>query len=130
MSLLFDTSVLINLENEIKETIEKLQSLAQTYPSPATITFINEFEFLFGLKDKNIKNRAKSIYFLRKFLVLHSSRETPRLLADLKYKYQKKGLCPPLADLIIACIAIENGKILVTTDKDFNQIEELQKIII
>jgi predicted nucleic acid-binding protein len=35
-----------------------------------------------------------------------------------------------LADLIIASIVIEKGMILVTSDKDFEKIEELRKIII
>jgi len=36
----------------------------------------------------------------------------------------------PLADLIIASIAIENDMLLVTQDKDFKKIKELKKIII
>ena len=51
-------------------------------------------------------------------------------MADLKYKYEKKGIVVPLADLIIASIAIENNAVLVTSDKDFEKIEELKKIII
>lgn len=47
-------------------------------------------------------------------------------MADLKYKYEKKGIVIPLADLIIANIAIENNTVLVTSDKHFERPEELK----
>jgi predicted nucleic acid-binding protein len=130
MTLLFDTSILIDLENNKPQIREKIRALAQLHPAPGVITFINEFEFLVGLKRKTPKNRIKSELFLRKFLIIQSSRDTGRILANLKDKYQKLGKLPALADLIIASIAIENNKILVTIDQDFKHIEELQKIII
>jgi predicted nucleic acid-binding protein len=128
--LLFDTSILIDLENKVPSIIEQIRPLTNLYPSPGTITFINEFEFLLGLQKRSPKNKIKAELILRKFLVLQSSKGTGRILANLKNKYQTIGRLPPLADLIIASIAIENNKILVTTDPDFSHFEELQKIII
>ncbi len=130
MTLLFDTSILIDLERKHPETMKQIKELAKGYPLPAVIAFVSEYEFLFGTKEKNLKNKLKALYFLKKFLVLHTSQQTSPLLADLKYKYDKKGISLPLADLLIATLTIENNKILVTKDKDFAQIEELKKIFI
>jgi len=130
MSLVFDTSILIDLERKKETTIKGLEDLSKTYPSPAKISFVNEFEFLWGIKDKNLKNKEKVISFLNNFVVLHTTSKTSKILVSLKHKYDKKGLALPLADLLIASLAIENNGVLVTKDKDFLKIEELKKVIL
>ena len=58
MSLIFDTSILIDIDRGDKKTIAKIEELRKMYPAPATIGFISYFEFLLGLKNKNIKSYA------------------------------------------------------------------------
>ena len=130
MNLIFDTSILIDIERRKEETLKKLEELAKTYPAPAKLTFINEFEFLFGLKEYEPKKKEMAVQFLNNFHIIQTTKRTTKILADIKWKYDKKGVAISLTDLIIACIAIENNMTLVTKDKDFLNIEELNKIII
>jgi predicted nucleic acid-binding protein len=130
MTLILDTSILIDLEKGEKVTIEKLKNLAQLYPIPAEITFVTEFEFILGIKKRNPKNKEKALAFLNNFSVFHTTSKTASILANLKEKYDRKGLPLPLADLLISALAIENTRILVTKDKDFENIEELKKIVL
>lgn len=130
MTLVLDTSIIIDVERKHQPTIARLQSLVGVYPVPARITFVTEFEFILGTKEKNITNREKALSFLQHFAVIHTTRETSSLLAELKYKYDRKGISLSLADLLIACLVIENNLILVTKDPDFKNLEELRKIII
>ena len=130
MTLLFDTSILIDIERKHPETIKQIKELARIHPLPAVIAFVSEYEFIMGTKEKEPRNKINALYFLKKFLVLHTSQRTSSLLADLKFKYDKKGISLPLADLLIATLTIENNRILVTKDKDFIRIEELKKIFI
>ena len=130
MTLLFDTSVLIALEKRDKEIITKLEELKKIHYMPANTTFVNYFEFYFGLLSKAVENRQPMIEFLNKFNCLKASAKTAEILAELKYKYDKKGLALPLADLIIASHAIENNMLLVSRDKDFEKIDEVKKCIL
>ena len=125
MNLIFDTSILIDLDRGNKETIAKLEELRNMYPSPAKIGFISYFEFLLGLKDKSEKNKEKSKEFIEKFSILQTTTITADKIVILKQKYEL-----PLADLLIAAQALENNGILVTKDKDFEQIKEINKIIL
>ena len=68
--------------------------------------------------------------FINKFWVLNTTEETSKILSDLKFKYDKKGISISLADLIIASLAIENDMTLLTTDADFKRIEELKILFI
>lgn len=130
MTLVLDTSVLIDLEKGSKDVIARIKELSKTHNGPAVIAFINYFEFLFGIRERNPKNKEKALSFINKFGVLKVNKETAQILSDLKYKYDKKGETLPLADFLIASQVIENNMLLVTADKDFDKIEELRKIAI
>jgi len=125
VTLIFDTSILVDLDRGRIDTIKKIEDLRKMYPLPATIGFIAYFEFLLGLKDKSIKNKEKSKEFIEKFNVLQTTKNTADKLVELKQKYEL-----PLADLLIASQVLENNGILITKDNDFKAINEIEKIII
>lgn len=130
MTLVLDTSVLIDIEKKCKGTIEKIEELRKVHYMPAAITFVSYFEFYFGAISKNIKNKQLMLEFISKFNCLKASAKTGEILAELKFKYDKIGLALPLADLIIASQVIENNMVLLTKDKDFGRITEIRKIIL
>jgi len=130
MILIFDTSILVDLERIKKETIDRIRKLSKSYQSPAEITFMSYYEFLRGIKLKKPKNCEESIEFLNNFKVIRVTLKTAEILSDLKVKYDKLGISFSITDLMIASQVIENHGILVTRDKDFEKIEELNKIIL
>lgn len=130
MSLAFDTSILIDLERKNSEIIEKINQLSRSYPAPPQLPFISYYEFIRGLKIKKTKDYEKKFAFANRFNVLKTSKRTAEILSDLRIKYENLGFSLPLADLLIAAQSIENQLILISRDKDFEKIEELQKIIL
>jgi len=126
MIAVFDTSVLIDIDNRHKETIEKIAGLKQSYPDTPRISFISYFEFIHGLHVKQVHNKQKSLAFVENFGVLQTTKNTANILSILKRKYEDISF----SDLFIAAQIIENNMILVTRDKIFNRIEELNKLII
>ena len=130
MTLLLDTSILIEIQRKDKEIIQKLDELTKIHFQPASISFINYFEFYFGLFDKSIRNRQNMIEFINKFNCLKASIITAQILAELKNKYEKRGMIIGLADLIVASHAKENNMMLITRDKTFEKIDEINKIIV
>lgn len=125
MNLIFDTSIIIDIERGNKDTIDKIRELKDLYPAPAKITFISYFEFVHGIRNKMPKNKQKAIAFIEEFSVIQTTKATANNLSLLKNKYEL-----PLADLLIASQVIETNNILVTKDNDFKNIEEMNKILI
>lgn len=130
MTLVLDTSILIDIERRKEVTLEKLRQIILIHQQPAKITFVNQFEFLLGIKEREPKNKEKAIAFLNQFLGINTTKLTAGILSDLKYKYDKIGKNLSLTDLLIASLVIENNMVLLTKDKDFEKIEELKKIIL
>lgn len=130
MGLIFDTSILIAIERGDEKVINELKELSKSYPVPPQLTFVSFFEYLTGLRIRKTKALQSSLLFLKKFNVLHTTNSSAEILADLKIKYDKKGIALSLADLLSASIVMDNNLVLVTKDKDFERIEELKKIIL
>lgn len=130
MTLLLDTSILIDIEKKKQSTLDQLESIYKLNPDYPRITFINLFEFMRGLKERKKENIANSLEFVSQYQVIQTSTKTAPILAELKYAYDKKGISLSLSDLLIAALAIEHGFIVVTKDKDFNSISEVKKIVL
>lgn len=130
MTLVLDTSVIIDIQRKDKDIIEKIKELAELHPAPASIAFITYFEFIHGLRIKSPRNKEKALAFMELFHFLEPTKRTAAILSDLKYKYEKQGKSFSLSDLLIASQVAENGMVLVTGDKHFGEISELKTIII
>ncbi len=126
MSLILDSSVIIDLDKKEKGIVKSLAALKAVHPSPAKISFMTYFEFIHGLREKQPQNKEKALLFINSFDVLQTTKVTASILSLLKQQYGDLEL----ADLFIAAQAIENNLMLVTKDKDFERIKELNKIIL
>ncbi|HLC56774.1 MAG TPA: type II toxin-antitoxin system VapC family toxin [Candidatus Nanoarchaeia archaeon] len=130
MTLVLDTSILIDIEHNNKLVLKNIGIIKKEHPDTIYITMISYFEFLLGIKEKKQHNQKKALEFLELFPVLSAGKLTATYLADLKYKYDKQGLLMSLADLLIASQVIENNMTLITRDRSFERIKEMDKIIL
>ena len=130
MTLLLDTSALIGIQRRDKDIVKKIDEIKKLHFRPACISFINYFEFYTGLIEKSAKNKQIMLDFINSFNCIKTSSITAKILAELKDKYEKKGIVIGLADLIIASHAKESNLVLLTRDKIFEKIEEIDKIIV
>ncbi|MEK6846812.1 MAG: type II toxin-antitoxin system VapC family toxin [Nanoarchaeota archaeon] len=121
--LILDTSIIIELEKENKVFIAKLEELKKQERSLPKISFITYFEILEGIENKSEKNKEKAKAFVELFEVLQTTKITAEKLVYLRKNYEL-----PIPDLIIAAQTLENNGTLITKDKDFNQIKEINKI--
>jgi len=123
--LILDTSIIIELERENKSFIAKLEELKKQYRSLPKISFITYFEILEGIENKSEKNKEKAKSFIEIFEVLQTTKITAEKLVYLRKNYEL-----PIPDLIIAAQTLENNGTLITKDNDFEQIQEMNKIIL
>jgi tRNA(fMet)-specific endonuclease VapC len=130
MGLILDTSVIIDIERGVSSTIETLFEISKKDPDIPNIGFISYAEYYYGLLDKSIQNKSRYLSKIDDFNCIQASKETAKIIGELKHKYDKKGLLIQVADLIIVAQAKEHNLTLVTKDKIFSQIDEIRSIII
>lgn len=121
---LVDTCFLIDLMKGEPDAEE----IARTYEQLRT-TSISSAEFLYGAK----MSGKKKVYdisekFLNYFPVLPFDAESAVIYAGLTSTLSGNGRHISTFDELIAAIAIRNGEPLITRDKHFSGIEELEII--
>ena len=124
-----DTNVLIELEKGNKKTLSMLEGLKQAYPSPS-LPFPVFSEYYYGYLEKGRKNVQIALERLEVFEILHSTKKSAMLFSEVKYNLEKSGQIIPDIDILIAAICIDNNATLVTSDKQFERIKELNKIML
>ncbi len=123
--LILDTSIIIELERENKFFISQIEELKKQYKDLPKISFVTYFEILEGIENKSGKNKAKAKEFIELFEVIQTTKITAEKLVYLRKEYEL-----PVPDLLIAAQTLEHNGFLVTKDKDFSQIKEINKIIL
>ncbi|MBI3050974.1 type II toxin-antitoxin system VapC family toxin [Candidatus Woesearchaeota archaeon] len=128
MTYLLDTSVLIDMKRgnpTIIRALRQLLGVSQTMPSITLFTY-SEY-YLGSIKEGK---QVEAADFLNQFAHLNFSLPSARLFSELNYKYKIKGIVFDTLDLMNASIAINEQLVFVTSDKFFNNLTELRKIII
>lgn len=128
--LVFDTNILIDIEKGNKEIKEQLLKQSLAYGGNPSITALTYAEFLFGYLSKRKEAIEQALEILSLYDVLHTTKESAQLIAELQYSLEKKGTPLPLADIITAAIVLAHGATLVTRDKDFKKIEKIKLLLL
>jgi tRNA(fMet)-specific endonuclease VapC len=122
---ILDTNILIEVLSGNKDLADKLKRLGST---PA-ITVFNYAETLFGVCDREDYAGVKEVLD-SEFIVHDATKESAIIFASLKANQSRIGKPLPDFDLMIASVTIENKKILVTRDRHFSLIPDLNPLII
>lgn len=128
--IVWDTSILIARERKDRTVESTLELLHQRYHGQIAIAAPTYTEFLFGFLVKKPSQQSEIEEYLGDFVLLHTTRGSCTRTATIKYRLRQKGRIIADMDIVIAALVIEYGGVLVTRDKQFKEIEELQVEVI
>ena len=94
------------------------------------ITSPSYTEFCFGLIGLSKERFNAQMDRLDNYKFLNTSKNSSKLLAEIKHYLSKKGIMIPVFDLIIASIALDCKMPLITLDEHFKRIPDLNVILI
>ncbi len=130
MSFVLDTNILIEIENNNQDLIEKINSIKNAPNAELCLTIFSFCEFYIGAIKKSEKNKEKILERLGQYVLLNTTQRTGILFCELRYKLQKNGTLLPHFDIFIATLCIENDYTLITSDAHFKDIPGLKRIFI
>jgi len=130
VTLVFDTSVLVDVERKNPRVLEQLQGLALKHPQTPAITFATFSEFYYGFLRKFPKKQKVALEELEKYKLLNTTASSAKVFAELKFALERTGNKLSLFDCLIASIVIDNNMTLVTGDKRFASVPTLRVITV
>jgi tRNA(fMet)-specific endonuclease VapC len=120
-----DTSVIIDLLDgnaRVKAAVDRYLQNAQ-----AAATSITEYELC---KHKNELKRETAILMLDDMEIYNFDREAAKEASNIFNTLRAKGRLINENDILIAAIALSRNEILITSDKDFNEIGNSKIIVV
>lgn len=119
-----DSDILIDFLRNDKLTIKKIKELSLN--GNLSITSINSFEILKGLKDSRL-NKNELMSFISNFNIFNFNLEASEKAAEIFSQLKSSGNIIDLPDIMIASIVIVNNEKLLTRNiHHFDRIEELK----
>ncbi len=119
---LIDTSVWVDfLRGTSHPKVDFLEALLEE--GEAHLGEVTYAELCFGARDAKQFKKYSRYFSEMPFLPLPA--HWHRKVGDLGFTLRRRGHKPFLADLMIACIALEHGVPLLTTDQDFRPFQDL-----
>ena len=128
MSFVIDTSVLIEIEKRNEAILSRMEE-SEIEKENIYITSPSYTEFCFGLIGLSKERFNAKMMRLDNYKLLNTSKNSSKLLAEIKRHLSKKGIMIPVFDLIIASIALDCKMPLVTLDNHFKRIKNLNVIL-
>ena len=121
-SFLLDTNILIGFLNGHTAISNRFAAL-----SALNIPVIAAGELLYGARNsaRAHENLPRYQAFIETCRLLDVSGETAEIYSRVKLELKLKGRRIPENDIWIAALAIEQGMVLVTRDRDFSYLDNL-----
>lgn len=129
LGFIIDTNVLIEIERNNKGILSKLEGL-DIAKDNIYITSPTYSEFYLGLLKGSKEKLNKEVSRLNKYKLLNTTKNSSRLLAEIKNHASKEGNMIPIFDLLIASIAVDSRLPFVTLDGHFKKIPNLNAILV
>ncbi len=125
--IILDNNILIEIERENRNVIDKLLQLGKLYPETPATTAPIYAEFLEGFLLIGEPQRAEE--YVKNFQILSFDKESAQLFARITIELVKKGQPIPLFDLMTASIAIAHNATVVSFDRHFEKVPGLKLIL-
>lgn len=125
MTVVLDTNVLIDRENGDKGTKEALLGLQNSHPDNIHLALPVVAEYYYGLIERSENKGEADMSALQRYSLLSLRMPTMIRFAEIKHRLDREGNKIPLFDTMIAANVIENDMTLVTYDRHFERVSEL-----
>ncbi len=129
LNIIIDTSVLIDIEKNNNAVVSKLEKL-DLMENDIYITSPTYSEFYLGLLTLSNGRLKQEKERLDKYKLLNTTKNSSKILAEIKHHVSKGGIMVPLFDLLIASIAMDAAMPLITLDNHFKNVPNLNVIVI
>jgi tRNA(fMet)-specific endonuclease VapC len=130
VKLVLDTNIYCDYAEGVPETVEAIGVHGEQIYIPAVVIGELVFGFLKGAQQQFNERKLRQVINRLKIETVDVTVDVARKYAIIYLSLQKKGTGLPINDVWIAACCMEIGGTLLTRDKHFRFIEQIDTIII
>lgn len=130
MKLVLDTNIYCDYAEGIPQTVDMISKYNQNIHIPSVVIAELHYGFLKGSRrDFNERKLGQIIRFLD-IGVIDVTKDVAKKYAIIYLSLMKKGRKIPINDVWIAACCMEIGGTLLTRDKHFENVEQIESLIL
>jgi tRNA(fMet)-specific endonuclease VapC len=130
MKLVMDTNIYCDYAEGVPETVEAIAAHGEQIYIPAIVVGELVFGFLKGAQQQLNEGKLRQVISRLKIEIVDVTADVARKYAIIFLSLQKKGTKIPINDVWIAACCMEIGGTLLTRDKHFKAVEQIDSMII
>ena len=130
MKLVLDTNIYNDFAEGVPETVDFMATQSKEIYLPSVVIGELSFGFMKGQRQKFNEKKLKQFIDLLNVEVINVNADVARKYAIIYLFLQKKGTKIPINDVWIAASCMEVGGTLLTRDRHFDVVDQIEKVIL
>jgi len=130
LKLVLDTNVYSDYAEGVPETVDLMATQGEWIYLPSVVLGELHFGFMKGKRQAFNEKKLRHFTGILKVEVINVNADVARKYAAIYLSLQKKGTKIPINDVWIAASCMEVGGTLLTRDKHFDVVDQIETIIL
>ncbi len=130
MKLVLDTNIYCAYAEGLSNVVETMATYGQYLFIPSIVLGELNFGFMKGGRQQFNERKLQEIINRLKIEIINVNADVARRYALIYLSLQKKGTKIPINDVWIAACCMEIGGTLLTLDKHFERVDQIEVIVI
>lgn len=130
MKLVLDTNIYCDFAEGLTDAVEAIATYGQSILIPSVVLGELIFGFMKGSRQQFNEKKLRQVVSRLKIEIIDVNADVARRYAMIYLSLQKKGFKIPINDVWIAACCMEIGGTLLTRDKHFEQVDQIETIVL
>ncbi len=130
MKLVLDTNIYTDYAEGLLETVDFMATHGEHIYIPSMVLGELHFGFLKGGRQRFNERKLQQCINRLKVEIIDADTDVARKYATIYFLLQKKGAKIPINDVWIAACCMEAGGTLLTRDKHFKDVDQIETIVL
>lgn len=130
MKLVLDSNIYCDFAEGLPDTVDAIATYGQSLFIPSVVLGELFFGFMKGSRQQFNEKRMRQIVSRLKIEIIDVNTDVARKYATIYISLQKRGIKIPINDIWIAACCMEIGGTLLTRDKHFEMVDQIEAIVL
>ena len=130
MKLVLDTNIYCDYAEGLVDVVDTIATYGQAIFIPSVVIGELFFGFMKGSKQQFNEKKLRQVVSRLKIEIIDVNTDVARKYALICLSLQRKGIKIPINDVWIAACCMEIGGILLTRDKHFELVDQIEAMVL
>ena len=130
MKIVLDTNIYCDFAEGLPDAVDAIATYGQSIFIPSVVLGELFFGFMKGSRQQFNEKKLRQVVSRLKIEIIDVNTDVARKYATIYLSFQKKGIKIPINDVWIAACCMEMGGTLLTRDKHFELVDQIEKMVL